>query len=50
MALAGIIIVFLNIVLGLTFISSINEMTKTEKIGCAIAQSVLIITLILFVI
>lgn len=46
MALAEIIIIFLNLVLGLTFISSLKEMTREEKLGCAIAQSVLIVILI----
>lgn len=46
MALAAIIVVFLNLVLGLTFISSLKEMTREEKLGCAIAQSILIAVLI----
>lgn len=43
--LGTIIVIFLNLVLGLTVISSIKEMTMQEKIYCAIAQAVLLLIL-----
>lgn len=43
--LATAIVIFLNIVLGLSFISSLREMTREEKTYCAIAQAVLLLIL-----